>query len=87
MFILATILSGNSEGLIADAIVGVRDWVGWILLIDTGITDGTVAVAREAAGAKLTVERFAWCNDFARARNFALARAAGLASCSSGIPA
>ena len=78
MHLAATILSGNSEGLIADAILYVRDWVDRILLIDTGITDGTVAVAREAAGAKLIVERFAWCNDFALARNFALAKAAEL---------
>jgi hypothetical protein len=50
MRLAATILSGNSEGLIADAIQCVRDWVDRILLIDTGITDGTVAVAREAPG-------------------------------------
>jgi hypothetical protein len=55
----ATILSSNRKGLIADAIQCVRDWVNRILLIDTGITDGTMAVARETAGAKLTVERFA----------------------------
>jgi len=76
--IVATILSGNSELLIADAIKCIRDWVEFLLLIDTGITDNTRSIARDLAGSKLYVEQLAWCNDFAHARNFALARAAAL---------
>jgi hypothetical protein len=50
MAIAATILSGNSEALVGDAIGSVRDWVECVLLIDTGITDETLRVARESAG-------------------------------------
>ena len=42
LHLAATILSGNSEGLIADAILCVRDWVELISWIDTGIADGTL---------------------------------------------
>jgi len=47
----------------------VRDHVDEMLVLDTGSTDTTPALAR-AAGAR--VEHFAWCNDFAAARNRAL---------------
>ena len=47
----------------------VRPFVDHMLVLDTGSTDGTAAVAR-AAGAR--VESFAWCDDFAAARNHAL---------------
>ena len=45
-----------------------------ILVVDTGSTDRTVEIA-ETFGAR--VERFAWCDDFAAARNAALEVAAG----------
>ena len=47
-----------------------------VVIVDTGSTDGTKAIAR-AAGAK--VSDFTWCDDFAAARNAALktARASG----------
>ena len=48
----------------------VRPWVDEMLVLDTGSADGTAAVAR-AHGAR--VEHFAWCDDFAAARNRALA--------------
>jgi tetratricopeptide (TPR) repeat protein len=48
-------------------------FVDRVLVLDTGSRDDTVAVAR-AAGAR--VERFAWCDDFAAARNAALERCA-----------
>jgi len=70
--IVATMLSGNSESLVANAIVSVRDHVDLVLLIDTGITDGTLRCVREAAGERLSVVGFPWCDDFATARNFAL---------------
>ncbi|WP_186774967.1 glycosyltransferase [Allorhodopirellula solitaria] len=72
MKIVATILSGNSQSLVSDAIVSVRDYMDQLLLIDTGITDETVARAEAAAGEKLKVLTFPWCDDFAAARNFAL---------------
>jgi tetratricopeptide (TPR) repeat protein len=74
--IVATILAGNSEALIGDAIASAVSWVDRVLLIDTGITDGTRRMAEEIAGPRLIVEEFAWQNDFAAARNFALDAAA-----------
>jgi FkbM family methyltransferase len=76
MSICATILSGNSEALVGDAIRSVRDWVDRVLLIDTGIFDSTLRIASDLVGERLIVERFSWINDFAAARNFALDAAA-----------
>ncbi len=73
--IAATTLSGNAESDIADALRSVVDWVDWCLLIDTGITDGTLRIAQEIAGPKLVVRAFPWTDDFGAARNFALAAA------------
>ncbi len=46
-----------------------RPHVDELCVLDTGSVDGTIKIAR-AAGAK--VGRFAWCDDFAAARNAAL---------------
>ena len=73
--IVATTLSGNAAADIGDALRSVVDWVDWCLLIDTGISDGTIRVAREIAGPKLVVRAFPWTNDFGAARDFALAAA------------
>ena len=50
----------------------VRPWVDDMLVLDTGSADGTARIAAEH-GAR--VEHFAWCDDFAAARNHALALA------------
>lgn len=47
----------------------VRPWVDEMLVLDTGSADGTSAISA-AHGAR--VEHFAWCDDFAAARNRAL---------------
>jgi hypothetical protein len=72
MKLVATTLTGNSEGVIGDALRSVVSWVDTCLVIDTGVTDRTLEVAREVAGEKLVVRKFAWIHDFAAARNFAL---------------
>ncbi len=74
--IVATMLSGNNESQVADAIRSVIDWVDLFLLIDTGINDKTVEIVQREAGTKFLCDRFPWCGDFAKARNFALERAA-----------
>lgn len=45
-----------------------------MVVVDTGSTDDTIAIAKRA-GAK--VYEFPWCNDFAKAKNFALSKAKG----------
>jgi tetratricopeptide (TPR) repeat protein len=70
--IVATLLSGNSQALVAEAVASVIDWVDELCLIDTGITDETRNRVAAVAGPKLHIERFAWCDDFAAARNAAL---------------
>lgn len=51
-------------------LVSARAWVDEIVVLDTGSRDATVALARRA-GAR--VARFTWVDDFAAARNAALA--------------
>ncbi|WP_254509703.1 glycosyltransferase [Anatilimnocola floriformis] len=74
--IVATILSGNSSAIVAEAVHSVLQHVDLVLLIDTGITDDTLEVAERIAGEKFRCEVFPWQNDFAAARNFSLAAAA-----------
>ncbi|MEX2173731.1 MAG: glycosyltransferase [Pirellulaceae bacterium] len=74
--IAATILSGNSAGIVSDAVLSIVDWVDFVLLIDTGITDDTCRIVEQVAGEKFRTVRYPWQNDFAAARNFALQAAA-----------
>jgi len=70
--IASTTLTGNSAGVIGEALESVVSWVDCCLIIDTGISDETLLVAERVAGAKCVVRRFPWSNDFSAARNFAL---------------
>ncbi len=70
--LISTTLTGNSEREIRDALRSVVDWVDVCLVVDTGVTDRTLEVAREIAGDKLVVREFAWRHDFSAARNFCL---------------
>jgi glycosyltransferase involved in cell wall biosynthesis len=72
MNLISTTLTGNSGELIRDALRSVVDWVDVCLVIDTGVTDDTLKLAREVAGSKYAERTFTWINDFAAARNFAL---------------
>lgn len=60
----------NEARCIARCLTSVRPHVDAMIVLDTGSTDDTVAIA-EACGA--TVHHFAWCDDFSAARNAALA--------------
>lgn len=60
----------NEARCIARCLESARPHVDAMIVLDTGSTDDTVAIA-EACGA--TVHHFVWCDDFAAARNAALA--------------
>ncbi len=55
-------------------LASVQPYVDEIVIVDTGSKDGTPEVAMQY-GAK--VSHFTWCNDFAAARNYAVAQASG----------
>jgi hypothetical protein len=74
--LVSTTLTGSNREIIADALQSVVDWVDWCLVIDTGISDDTLEIARAVVGDKLVVRQFPWRDDFAAARNFALDAAA-----------
>jgi len=62
----------DEEKRLARCLASALPWVGEAVVVDTGSRDGTAALA-ESMGAR--VSRFAWCDDFAKARNQALAAA------------
>ena len=59
----------NEEARLADCLASVKGFADEMVVVDTGSTDATIAVAT-AAGAR--VERLDWPGDFAPARNSAL---------------
>src|SRR5262245_31354097 len=67
---LALVMIARDEArCIERCLASVRAHVDEMVLLDTGSSDGTPEIAR-AAGAR--VGSFAWCDDFAAARNAAL---------------
>jgi glycosyltransferase involved in cell wall biosynthesis/tetratricopeptide (TPR) repeat protein len=64
----------NEEKFLAQCLKSVRGFASQIVVVDTGSTDRTVEIAREF-GAE--IYSFAWCDDFAAARNAALEHANG----------
>lgn len=72
MKIVSTTLTGNNAAVIGDAIRSVVGWVDLCLVIDTGVTDRSLEIAREVAGEKYVERQLRWINDFGAARNFAL---------------
>ena len=64
----------NEEKFLAQCLKSIRDLATQIVVVDTGSTDRTVAIAREH-GAE--VHAFVWCDDFSAARNAALEHATG----------
>lgn len=74
MFRTALVLIARNEaGQIERLLQSIKPWVDEMLVLDTGSTDATPALAA-AAGAR--VAHFAWCDNFSAARNAALDLAA-----------
>jgi glycosyltransferase involved in cell wall biosynthesis len=63
------VIARNEARCIARCLESARPFVDRMILLDTGSTDDTVAIA-QACGA--TIHHFTWCDDFAAARNAAL---------------
>jgi cytochrome c-type biogenesis protein CcmH/NrfG len=74
MWISAAMIVRDEEAVLADCLASIRDVVDEIVLVDTGSTDRSPEIARQF-GARLFDYR--WRDDFAAARNEALARARG----------
>lgn len=64
----------NEEPVLGRALASAAGMGAELVVIDTGSTDSTVAIA-EAAGA--AVHHFPWIDDFSAARNFAFGKATG----------
>jgi GT2 family glycosyltransferase/2-polyprenyl-3-methyl-5-hydroxy-6-metoxy-1,4-benzoquinol methylase/tetratricopeptide (TPR) repeat protein len=64
----------NNEGTLGPALASVYPWVDEVVIVDTGSTDETIAVA-ESYGAR--VFHFPWCDDFSAARNESISHATG----------
>jgi glycosyltransferase involved in cell wall biosynthesis len=70
---LCMIVKNEAQNL-GRCLASAQAWADEIIVVDTGSSDETVAIA-ESFGAK--VDYFEWCNDFAAARNYSLSLATG----------
>ncbi|MGB8702208.1 MAG: glycosyltransferase family 2 protein, partial [Thermosynechococcaceae cyanobacterium] len=68
-----TIVKNEAHNL-ARCLASVKPYVDEMIIVDTGSTDDTVAIAQQY-GAK--VHHFEWCDDFAAARNYSLSLVSG----------
>lgn len=75
--IVSVTVTNNRETEIAEAIQSVVDHVDRVLIVDTGITDGTLERAAKIAKGKLAVTKHTWV-DFSTARNAGLESAKAL---------
>jgi tetratricopeptide (TPR) repeat protein len=64
----------NEAHRIADCLDSAKDFVDEAIVVDTGSTDDTIAIAKQCSA---KVFKFDWCDDFAAARNYALSHATG----------
>ncbi len=70
--IISTTITNSRADVIGAALTSVAPEVDVCVVIDTGATDDTMAIAKAVLGPKLVAVSWPWRNDFAAARNFAL---------------
>ena len=70
--IALVLIARNEAATLCRCLASARPWVDQLLVLDTGSNDATVSLAHEAGAA---VAHFTWIDDFAAARNHALALA------------
>ncbi len=73
----ASLIVKNESRFIRDCLESLVDWVQEIVVVDTGSTDDTMAIVAQFADSYPQIQvktgYFEWCDDFAAARNAALA--------------
>lgn len=62
----------NEESCIGEALQSIDSVADEIIVVDTGSTDGTLQIAKNFTNCIYT---YPWCDDFSKARNFALQQA------------
>ena len=72
-YIVSTTITNNRADVIGPMLAAIAPEVDLCLVIDTGVTDNTMRIAAEVCGPKLVSISWPWRNDFAAARNRAMA--------------
>lgn len=86
MKLVSVTIANNREDVIGDMVRSVAPLVDEVIILDTGITDNTLKVARKVCaeawqsrpGGRMRVKKFPWVNDFSAARNAALGAASSV---------
>jgi len=73
-FLSLCMIVKNESAHLSQCLASAQPWVDEMVVIDTGSTDETPEIAAQF-GAR--VGFFEWCNDFAKARNYAISQASG----------